>query len=164
MFRFLGVICVVALLAFGYYGLVHNSTRGQNEFVKVEVTPEPPKVTQEQLEQDRKVIAEAHKTMIDSAKFQDVGGDASAGSVIVIAGKDVQLPGDVMVEALIVSGMCVQDRPCPETPLYVLKYTDGSDDKISVSVNSGVITIDYPEKADRLKERFGWLYQVLGVK
>ena len=52
------------------------------------------------------------------------GGSHTAGTVIEIAGRQVQLPTDVYVEGIVDHVLCVEGESCPNTPIYGLRRGD----------------------------------------
>lgn len=92
----------------------------------------------------------------------EVSGESTAGSVIIIKGKEIQLPPDVYVAASLICVLCVQGMSCPETPLVVLQYK-GTDDALSVSERSGKIydQMSSDEENKRVRAKFSWLEKEL---
>lgn len=83
-------------------------------------------------------------------------------NVIIVGNKQIQLPADVYVEAIVGTGLCIERHPCPETPLYVLRY-ENSNDKISVGVRTGEVSLAMQtfEENERVMKRFNWLFDAL---
>lgn len=50
-----------------------------------------------------------------------VSGPDTAGQVISVAGKAVQLPSDVYVDQFVISVRCKPKVPCPQAPIYILR-------------------------------------------
>lgn len=84
-------------------------------------------------------------------------GPATKGALIVIAGKEIQLPTDVYIAHDVTEVLCViGGPPCPETPYYMLARGNST---IFVSIPSGII---YEEKiGEGDKEPFAFLKKAL---
>ena len=50
-----------------------------------------------------------------------MSGPETAGSTIEVTGKQIKLPDDPSVLALVATVTCIVGMPCPESPVYVLK-------------------------------------------
>lgn len=68
-------------------------------------------------------------------------GPETAGSKIMVLGKEIQLPPDIYVNAYISSILCdpIPDLHCPRTPIYVL-YTLKEDAHVRVEATGEVYT------------------------
>lgn len=152
------------LLVLGFYHRPLNSL-GSLALFSVQVPPEPPKPIYSQrnspLEAGLKKTRE--EIVANSYTITVSGVAATAGTSILIADKEIQLPADVYIEAQLIDVLCVSGLPCPETPLTVLRYI-GSTDNISVNPNTGIIyehPIGTPDEQQRIRQRFQWLYDAL---
>jgi hypothetical protein len=91
-------------------------------------------------------------------------GEKTAGSMIDVAGKMIQLPPHVYVEAYIVSMSCDVKVSCLETPVYALKDTLTG---ITLAVSSKTGRMGDPaigqEEMDRLKGEFKWLVDAVNA-
>ena len=65
-----------------------------------------------------------------------ISGPETAGKLLLIAGKEVKLPPDAYVTAYVAHVLCIVGRPCPETPIYVIKRNSST---IEISIPSGTV-------------------------
>lgn len=89
-------------------------------------------------------------------------GETTAGSVIVIAGKDIQLPPNVQIEAFSIEHFCPPPLKCLEAPAYALIDDEGH--RIALSAVTGGIG-DPGLSADVIEEQkshYGWLIEAVG--
>lgn len=87
-------------------------------------------------------------------------GEKTRGKTISIAGRDVQLPETVIVQAYVVSIECDDRRQCPRTPAITLRDIDAG---LSIFVEgpTGKISDSNQTPDDRIEESrqiFRWLY------
>ncbi|MBX3012296.1 MAG: hypothetical protein KF832_12350 [Caldilineaceae bacterium] len=126
--------------------------------VPVRVTPaEPPPGAI-----DHVIVQQTHTQMAANSREFSMSGETTAGTVLAIAGKPVQLPPDVYVEAFVVTALCVEGLVCPETPYYFLRYQN-TDDVISIGEKSGKMVDDGRPQAEQEQSRakFSWLWAAL---
>lgn len=96
-------------------------------------TPRPDLTFEEAMEIRR---AEEREGIARGGVNIKVSGPETAGKLLNIAGKDVQLPPDAYVLALITDSLCIEGSPCPETPSYVIKRGFST---IVVAIHSGTV-------------------------
>ena len=96
-------------------------------------TPRPDLTFEEAMEIRR---AEEREGIARGDVIIKVSGPETAGKLIVIAGKDVQLPPDAYVYRFVHSVACVVGRTCPETPIYEIKRGDSM---ITITAPSGTL-------------------------
>jgi hypothetical protein len=116
-------------------------------------TPRPDLTFEEAMEIRR---AEEREGIARGDRIIKVSGPETAGKLLVIAGKDVQLPPDAYVLALITDSLCIAGRPCPETPSYVIKRGLST---IVIAIHSG--TVDKEEVDPNDEGAFDFLKGVL---
>lgn len=114
----------------------------------------PPEVLEEMKEE----LLAAVPNMVTTT----ISGPETAGSVINVAGQDIQLPDNVYVNAYVATILCVPGRRCPEVPAYALAMTD-SDAQLTISQESGaLIDVTYDaELAARYRAEFQWLVDIV---
>lgn len=112
--------------------------------------------------QQIKAAVQFQSPLITGQVYTGYNGLVSLGTVITIANKKIQLPPDVYVDAMVSGGLCVEEFPCPEMPVYILRY-DKSNDRISVGERTGQINLLMPtvEENERVMQRFDWLFDAL---
>ena len=112
---------------------------------------ERPPMTKEEEEQARaKAIQGARGQVII------VSGPATRGSIVRIAGLEIQLPSDAFVDRYVVDILCIAGRPCPEVPIYELKRGNST---LAVSAPSGAIVEE--DTANGEEGAFDFLKEVL---
>ena len=84
-------------------------------------TPSPPPNIPD-LAQD--TVSSEEREEVKARRGPPPWGPHTAGSVIQIAGHQLQLPSDVYVEAIVSEILCIAGEPCPVAPLYVLLRGD----------------------------------------
>lgn len=84
-------------------------------------------------------------------------GPETAGQVIRVAGKDVQLPPDVYVDQFVISVSCMAEAPCPQAPIYVLRRGPST---IAVEVVTGRV-VDRRTDPGHDEQDFGFLDGVI---
>ena len=89
-------------------------------------------------------------------------GPTTLGKTIEVAGKAIQLPPDVYIDATVMAIDCIAGKPCPEAPMYVLRYK-GTELKIGVTMRTGEM---HMFGADAAKDAasmaaFQWLTETL---
>ena len=84
-------------------------------------TPSPPPNIPD-LAQD--TVSSEEREEVKARRGPPPWGPHTAGSVIQIAGHQLQLPSDVYVEAIVSEILCIAGEPCPVAPLYVLRRGD----------------------------------------
>ena len=111
-----------------------------------DTTPEPPK----------DIVVPIPTGELRTAIFE-TSGPTTKGALIVIAGKEIQLPADAYIAHDVVAVDCViGGDPCPEAPLYLLARGNST---IFISISSGII---YDEKSgEGDKEPFAFLMEAL---
>ena len=82
----------------------------------------PPNIPEPRSSQDTVTSEEREK--VKARRGPPPWGPHTAGSVIQIAGHQLQLPSDVYVEAIVSEILCIAGEPCPVAPLYVLRRGD----------------------------------------
>lgn len=113
---------------------------------------------------------------IESIKPSDtiiVAGPETTGKKINVLSKEVQLPSDIYVEAVVGSIMCViielddgtfVSAPCPKTPYTVLSTTDGAMD-VRIEPDGQVYTGKVgPEGLEGDRKKFQFVLDALGVE
>ena len=117
-------------------------------------TPAPPThIPEPRASQD--TITREEREAVKARRGLQEWGPHTAGTVIEIAGRQVQLPEDVHVETVISEILCVVGDPCPDTPIWVLQR---GDILFSISKRSGRPPPgrDIPEAFDFIREAL-WL-------
>lgn len=69
------------------------------------------------------VAATEEQTERDS-RIRHVSGHETMGSIVNIAGTDIQLPENAWVESRIVSIFCVEGQVCPRMPYWIIARGD----------------------------------------
>ena len=86
-------------------------------------TPAPPThIPEPRSSQDTITIEE--RNAVKARRGLPEWGPHTAGTVIVIAGRQVQLPEDVQVETVISQGLCAPGKSCVDLPAWVLRRGD----------------------------------------
>ena len=80
-------------------------------------------------------------------------GPHTAGTVIEIAGRQVQLPEDVHVETVISTGLCAPGETCLDFPIWVLQRGDS---RLAIAKQSG-----RPVPGNPNAEAFDFIWDVL---
>ena len=115
-------------------------------------TPPPDRspATQEEEQTRAKTIQEARGQVIV------VSGPDTRGSIVRIAGLEIELPQDAIVNRYVVDVFCVAGLPCPEVPIYELKRGNST---VAVSAPSGIIVEE--NTANGEESAFDFLREVL---
>jgi len=98
-----------------------------------------------------------------------VDGPETAGTIVKVGDKELQLKPDVYVFGIVSFITCVEgtNAPCPKPPIMILRHL-GNEDSIAIEMVSGkIIENDFPdhrEEWERIKGKFLWLYDELEVK
>ena len=88
-------------------------------------TPSPPThIPEPRSTQDTVTDEERDEVKRRRAYSSQEWGPHTAGTVIEIAGRQVQLPTDVYVEGIVDHVLCVEGESCPNTPIYGLRRGD----------------------------------------
>lgn len=138
--------------------VLEQQIMGQNGFAQEVFTPTG---TVEISPVELKRLQDAAAAELANAREVFVSGPETIGGVVEIAGKQIQLPPNVYSEAFVVALTC--EKECPETPYYVLRYTD-SDTSVLVGARSGKISaVGGIEEAKAQTDRvaFQWLADAL---
>ncbi len=94
---------------------------------QVTPAPSPPPHTPEpRPSQDTVSIEEREE--VKARRGTPPWGPHTAGTVIEIAGRQVQLPEDVYVEVIVDHVLCIEGEYCPATPIYGLRRGDSAVD------------------------------------
>lgn len=91
-------------------------------------------------------------------------GEVTAGSVVTINGKGIQLPKDVYIAHKIVSAVCMTN-PC-KTPVTILARLGQPEMGIAINVD-GTIWEDPRKTAEdsaRIRSDFSWLIEAIGIE
>lgn len=91
-----------------------------------------------------------------------VGGPTTRGSIITIAGRNIQMPDTVEIDGVVTNLMCQVGMPCMETPAYALLNTE-TGHYIGVGINSGMVgDPGLPEdELAAIRSEFQWLVDAL---
>lgn len=115
-----------------------------------------------QTEQDKRWHEEMRKEILASSLVVTVSGESTAGSVVGLGEKEIQLPKDVYVAHQLISGICAT-APCPKMPLTILAYL-GQPEK-SIAINNDGTIYDLPDKTaeqnSASRAAFQWLVDAL---
>ena len=82
----------------------------------------PPNIPEPRSTQDG--LSSEERNEIKARRGTPSWGSHIAGTVIEIAGRQVQLPTDVYVEGIVDHVLCVEGESCPNTPIYGLRRGD----------------------------------------
>ena len=82
----------------------------------------PPNIPEPRSTQDG--LSSEERNEIKARRGTPSWGSHTAGTVIEIAGRQVQLPTDVYVEGIVDHVLCVEGESCPNTPIYGLRRGD----------------------------------------
>lgn len=91
-----------------------------------------------------------------------IGGPATAGSVINIKGRDIQMPDTVQIDGFLGNATCQVGMPCLEMPIYTLRNIE-TGNVIAVSVPSGVVGDPNlpPDELAAIRSEFQWLIDAI---
>jgi hypothetical protein len=152
-------VAVAILVALGIFSAVIASNSPSDPNNPPDTTPEPPEYQYQERPTttfEDEVQAREETRRNHPGQFIPASGPGTAGSKIYIAGKEVQLPADVIIKRFIVSGVCTAGQPCPETPIYELQRGNSI---IGISALSGAIVEGFNVAAE--DGAFDFLKEVL---
>ena len=115
-------------------------------------TPSPPThIPEPRSTQDTVTDEERDEVKRRRAYSSQEWGPHTAGTVIEIAGRQVQLPEDVHVEDVISEGLCAPGKTCVDVPAWVLRRGDSL---FTIGKQSGQPAPgrDIPEAFDFIRE------------
>lgn len=93
-----------------------------------------------------------------------VGGSTTRGSIITIAGRDIQMPDNVEIDGFLSNASCPVGVPCLIPPIYTLRNNE-TRNTIGVSVRTGMVGDPGlpPDELAAIRTEFQWLVDALAT-
>jgi hypothetical protein len=135
---------------------------GQATVVESLSMPEIPTRSPEQEKELSAFLDKKREEMLAHSREVTVSGEPTAGTVIALGEKTVQLPKDVYVAHEIIGGMCAT-TPCPKFPLTILAYVGQPDKSIAINRDGTIydLSTKTAEQNSAARNDFTWLVAIL---